>query len=97
MNLSVLLKIAEYAGTALGVLAFALVTYWRMREKKMERERGLDSNPERCGQHEARLDKIEDRLREECDSNRDDHARIFTQLQAMAVEIAKLSRNGGWK
>lgn len=95
MNAGLLLKIAEVVGTVLGALAFALVTYWKMRERKLIKEKGLADNPERCGQHEARLNALEDRIGREMDLNHEAHEKIFDQLKALSVEIARLSRHGG--
>lgn len=90
MNAGILLKIAEVVGTVLGASAFALITYWKMREKRLLKEKGLADNPERCGKHEARLQALEDRM----DENHEDHLRFLDQLQKLSVEIARLSRNG---
>jgi uncharacterized protein (DUF39 family) len=91
MTAGTVLKIIEIAGTALGVIAFALVTYWRLKEKRHEERLDLADNPVRCGEHKARLESLEARM----DENHEEHVRIFAQLQALSVEIAKLSRNGG--
>lgn len=94
MNAAALLKIAEYAGTALGVIAFALVTYWRLREKRLAKEHGLEANPERCTQHELRLGYIEERIEREFEENRQAHEKMLDQIGVLRVEIARLSRNG---
>lgn len=93
MNISLILKIAEIVGTALGVLAFALVTYWRMKEKRLEERMGLIENPERCGEHAARLRALEERM----DDNHEEHVRMLDQISRLAVEVARISRNGGGK
>jgi hypothetical protein len=58
MNLPLALKIAEVVGILLGATAFALVNYWRMKEKAFTRARGLDENPVRCDQHEQAINSI---------------------------------------
>jgi len=62
MNLAPALKIAEVIGIILGTLAFALLTYWKAKERALSKEKGLDANPERCEQHSVRLSVIEQRL-----------------------------------
>ena len=62
MNIAVAIKIAEIIGIALGIMAFALVTYWKLRERSLARERGLDENPQRCEQHQTAIAVIEERL-----------------------------------
>lgn len=62
MTLSSLIKVAEIVGIVLGAAAFALVTYWKMKDKALTKERGLMDNPERCKDHEDRLRAIEGRL-----------------------------------
>lgn len=94
MSAGLLLKVVEVAGTVLGTLAFALVTYWKMRERKLIKEKGLADNPERCGQHEARLNALEERIGREMDLNHEAHEKIFEELKALSVDIARLSRNG---
>jgi len=62
MNLALALKVAEVIGILLGAIAFALITYWRMKERALSKEKGLDANPERCEQHSIKLAVIEGRL-----------------------------------
>ena len=62
MNLALILKIAEVIGLILGTLAFALLTYWKAKERALTKDKGLEANPERCEQHAIRLAVIEERL-----------------------------------
>ncbi|MCJ7828619.1 MAG: hypothetical protein MUP81_02630 [Dehalococcoidia bacterium] len=62
MNLPLVLEIAKIIGILLGTIAFALTAYWKMKEKALTRDKGLDANPERCEQHAIRLAVIEERL-----------------------------------
>ena len=59
MSLAALVKIAETVGIILGAIGFALVTYWKLKEKAFTRVQGLSDNPERCKDHEDRLRDIE--------------------------------------
>jgi hypothetical protein len=54
-----ILKAAEILGILMGAAAFALVTYWRLREKALAARHGLGDNPERCKDHENRLRDME--------------------------------------
>jgi len=58
MNLALALKVAEVIGILLGTIAFALMTYSRLKEKAFTRARGLDENPLRCDQHERSINEI---------------------------------------
>lgn len=58
MNIALILKIAEIIGTVLGTLAFALMTYWRAKERIFIKSRGLEDNPLRCDQHETSINNI---------------------------------------
>jgi hypothetical protein len=94
MNLSLAIKIAETIGILLGIAAFALITYWKLKERVKEKEHGLESNPERCGRHEVRLDNIEKDVGEMDKQNRIDHKELFSSIAALSIEITKIVRNG---
>ena len=94
MTLTSILKVAEILGILLGATAFALVTYWKLKERVKEKEHGLETNPERCGRHEERLDQLE-KITEEMDRhNRMDHKEMFASVAALAIEVTKIVRNG---
>jgi hypothetical protein len=59
MDIALILKIAEVIGTVLGITAFALVTYWRLKERALVKEHNLLGNPERCKDHDDRLRDLE--------------------------------------
>ena len=59
MTFTSILEAAKMLGILLGAVAFALVTYWRLREKTLAKEHGLGDNPERCKDHENRLRDME--------------------------------------
>jgi hypothetical protein len=84
MTLTSILKVAEILGILLGATAFALVTYWRLREKTLAREHGMSDNPERCKDHEDRLRRIEEvatRLDEKVSRIEDDVAEIKGRIR----------------
>ena len=58
MNLALVLEIAKIVGILLGTIAFALTAYWKMKEKALTRDKGLDANPERCEKHENAINDI---------------------------------------
>ena len=97
-----LLKIAEIAGTVLGTIAFGLLSYWKLRDKRMRRELQISDNPTLCGDHAKRIaeigrdvENIKEDIRELTDRNREDHQRIFDKLERLELDITRLSRNGG--
>ena len=97
MSLAVIVKIAEVVGITLGTIAFALMTYWKLKERAIMKEHGLEDNPERCGRHEEQLKSLSGRIDKLEENNREDHQQIFRQIGDLAVEIAKVSRGGEQK
>ncbi len=95
MNAALLLKVAEVVGTVLGAVAFALMTYWRLRDKRMRRELHIGDNPTECGAHAARLEDLEKDVEDLVKTNREDHRIIYGKLEALGNEIVRLGRNGG--
>jgi hypothetical protein len=89
------LEIAKIAGAIVGIIAAALVAYWKFKDKRQAKDLGIDENPKRCGQHEEAIDTLKKEMGRFCDENREDHRQIFAQVGAMSIEIAKLGRNGG--
>jgi hypothetical protein len=89
------LEIAKIAGAIVGIIAAALVAYWKFKDKRQAKDLGLPDNPERCGRHEEAIKTLKDDMKTYCDENREDHRQIFAQVGAMSIEIAKLGRNGG--
>lgn len=86
MNLALALKIAEIIGILLGTIAFALVTYWRLKEKVLSKEHGMLDNPERCRDHEERLRKIETiaiKLDAKVEGMKEDVDGIIRKLEAL--------------
>jgi len=62
MNLALALKVAEVIGLILGTLAFALLTYWKAKERALTKNKGLEANPERCEKHENSINDINMKL-----------------------------------
>jgi hypothetical protein len=89
------LEIAKIVGAIVGVIAAALVAYWKLKDKRIAKDLGLQDNPERCGRHEADIKTLKERFDRFDTKNDEDHGEMFRQLGAMSVEIAKLGRNGG--
>jgi hypothetical protein len=97
MNLSAIAKFAEIAGTILGTLAFAFWTLSKLKEKAATKKYGLKPNPTRCGEMIARIENLENDVKENKQENRDDHKQLFSQIGALSIEVAKIGRNGGPK
>lgn len=91
MNGPLVLELAKIIGAIVGFAAGVLVTYWRIRERRITREFGLAENPERCGDHAARLRALEGWIEKLERDNREDHNKIVGQIGALGIEIAKLS------
>ena len=97
MNGPLLLELAKIIGAIVGLVAGALVTYWRFNERRRTKELNLDENPERCGKHEIRLDALERRMGSLEEHNREDHNKLFNQIGAVGNALARLGGrfNGG--
>jgi hypothetical protein len=91
MDFTAILNIAKAIGGLLGTLAFAFWTYGKLRERAMMKRYNIKANPTRCGEMIARVEALEKAL----EHNREDHGKLFQQIGALAVEIARIGRNGG--
>jgi hypothetical protein len=101
---AILGQILKYGGSGAGLLALFFIARWQYktaqakeREDKYTAERGLAPNPERCGQHEARLDAMERDFAALRLEYREGHDRVLESLSDLkakvAVCVAKLNRS----
>jgi hypothetical protein len=84
------LEIAKIVGAIVGLATGAFVTYWRIREKQLQKDHGLEDNPERCGRHEEAINTLKGRVDALDARNAADHGRIETKLQNIALEIVAI-------
>ena len=96
-KLSTLLELAKCIGIILGIAAFAWVTYRDKRERAMAKKHKMSPNPTRCGEMAARVEALEKDIDTLGKNNREDHGKLFQQIGALAVEVARIGRNGGPK
>lgn len=85
-------QILTAIGGAIGAISAALVTYWKLRDKKLAKDKGLADNPERCGQHEEAIAGLKDRMDDMERTNREDHRELTRQISALAIDVAGIGR-----
>jgi|GEM_PF-6374619 hypothetical protein len=80
----------------LGAAGWQVARY--LRERKEMRRHGLAENPDRCAKHEVQISQLEEqfegidgRLDRVCQENREEHHRIFSKLETLAVDLARMN------
>jgi hypothetical protein len=75
---------------ALLSLIVAALGLLKVRELRLTKKYNLKGNPTRCGEMIARVEALEDDVKEIKRINREDHQQLFAQVGGVSLELARI-------
>lgn len=87
------IEVLKVVGAALGFGSAGFLAYSKIKESKLTKELKLSENPERCGQHQAKLERLREDLDSLEENNTNEHREMLRQIGGISLELVKIGKD----